>query len=518
MKILSAIAGVAFGLTAVLGASAATASDRPDIVVAVPDLPPTLEPAKELSNIGTRITYDIFDTVIRRDFLSAEDGSGSQLVPALAESWEWTDDRTLALKLREGVKFHNGETMTAEDVAFTFSAERLSGPEAIMANGRGYFGNIESVEATGPLEVTFTLKVPDAIFEQRLASWTAWVVNKSDWLKNAGDSYPQFPVGTGPFMLDEYKPDQSIRLVAFDDYFGGKPKAASLTFVKVPEEAARIAGLVAGDFDIVTTIGPDQIAQIDSYDNVEARSVVLSNSHVLVYNTKNPVIADKRIRQAMNLAIDRDLLVQALWAGKTVVPLSHQYKEYGALFEPNREGLTYDPERAKELLAEAGYNGETIYYSTNPNYYVNTVPAAEAIMEMWKAVGINGKLNLVEDVMGVPENERMVRTWSNTTRFPDPAGGLWNLWGPHQGVQRKNEWTPENFNVLGAELDVTSDLAERKVVFQKMLDIWEDEAPGTILYQPLETYGVRSSLEWRPYSHFYLDLRNYNFEDQAATQ
>ncbi len=518
VKLLATIAAASLGLCATFGATVAMADDRPDIVVAVPDLPATLEPAKELSNIGTRITYDIFDTLTRRDFLSSEDGSGAELVPSLADNWEWLDDRTLELSLHEGVWFHNGETMTAEDIAFTFSAERLSGPDAIMAYGRGYFGNIETVEAVDPLTVRFTLKVADPIFEQRLASWTAWVVNKKDWLANAGDSFPQFPVGTGPYMLDEYKPDQSIRLVAFDDYFGGKPEAASVTFVKVPEEAARIAGLVAGDFDIVTTIGPDQIAQIESYDTLDARSVVLSNSHVLVYNTQNPVIADKRVRQAMNLAIDRELLVKALWAGKSVVPLSHQYPEYGALFDPTREGLVYDPERARELLAEAGYNGETIYYSTKPNYYINSVPAAQAIIEMWKAVGINAKLNLVEDTLGVPENERMVRTWSNTTRFPDPAGGLWNLWGPHQAPQRNGEWAPEDFNALGAELDQTADPEARKVVFQKMLDIWEDVAPGTILYQPLETYGVRKSLKWQPYSHFYLDLRNYNFADEALTQ
>ncbi|SEJ49040.1 Periplasmic dipeptide transport protein precursor [Marinovum algicola] len=518
LKLLSALAAASIGLAATFGMSAAKAESRPDIVVAVPDLPPTLEPAKELSNIGTRITYDIFDTVIRRDFLSAEDGSGAELTPALAESWAWTDPRTLVLDLRAGVKFHNGETLTAEDVAFTFSAERLSGPESIMANGRGYFGNIESVDATGPLQVTFSLKVADPIFEQRLASWTAWVVNKKDWQANAGDSYPQFPVGTGPFMLDDYKADQSIRLVAFDDYFGGTPKAASVTFVKVPEEAARIAGLVAGDFDIVTTIGPDQIGQINAYDTVEARSVVLSNSHVLVYNTEHPTLADKRIRQAMNLAIDRELLVKALWAGKTVVPLSHQYPEYGALFDPSRDGLVYDPERARALLAEAGYDGAPIHYNTNPNYYVNTVPAAQAIIEMWKAVGLNGKLNLVEDTRGGPEDTLMVRTWSNTTRFPDPAGGLWNLWGPHQSTQRNKEWVPAAFNALGETLDKTPEPAARKEVFHQMLDIWEDEAPGTILYQPLETYGVRKSLKWQPYSHFYLDLRNDNFEDMAVSQ
>ncbi|WP_246617915.1 ABC transporter substrate-binding protein [Rhizobium populisoli] len=507
----------AFAVAALLplGAHAQTSDSRPNLAVAVADVPPTLEPAQELSNQGVRITYSMFDTLIRRDFLSSPKGDGSKLVPSLATSWTRIDDKTLEVKLRPNVKFHNGEVMTADDVVFTFSPERLSGKNAVMKQGPAYFGVLEKVEAIDPLTVRFTTKTADPILEQRLASWASWIINKKDWTANANGKFPKFPVGTGPFKLGEYKPDESVKLVAFDDYFGGKPTAQSVNFRVVPEQATRIAGLVSGEFDIATNIAPDQIAQINSYPDVEARSVVLANAHVLVYNTENPTIKDKRIRQAMNLAIDRNLLVQALWSGQAVVPKSHQFPEFGALYDEKRAGLVYNPEKAKQLLKEAGYKGEEIRYSTRANYYLNAMNAGQAIMEMWKAVGINGKLDIVESTDNIPSDKRMVRTWSNSIRYPDPAGGLWNLWGPYGGVQQNKDWVPVEFNKLGEELDRTSDTAKRRDVFQKMVDIWEEEAPGTILYQPLETYGVRKAVKWQPYNFYYMDLRPYNLQIEA---
>jgi peptide/nickel transport system substrate-binding protein len=221
---------------------------------------------------------------------------------------------------------------------------------------------------------------------------------------------------------------------------------------------------------------------------------------------------------AMNLAIDRQLLVRALWDGKALVPNSHQYPSFGALYNPNRHGTAYDPKRAKELLKEAGYKGQEIIYSTRANYYLNALPAAQAILEMWRKVGIHARLNIVEDTAAVPPDQKMVRNWSNSTRYPDPSGALWNLWEPYFEGQRSGEWNNAAFNALGAELDKTTDTKERYTVFQKMLDIWEDDAPGTILYQPLETYGVRKSLKWQPYTFYYMDLRAHNLQDTAAAR
>ncbi|WP_244935052.1 ABC transporter substrate-binding protein [Acuticoccus sediminis] len=512
---------IAAGLAALALTGTAAAQDRPDIVVGVADLPPTLEPAKELSNVGTRITYSVFDTLIRRDFLSAEGGSGSRLMPGLAESWTRVDDLTLEVKLREGVTFHNGEPLTAEDVAFTFSPERLVGEDTQLPRGRAYFAVLDHVEVVDPLTVRFVTKAPDPLLEQRLASWASWIVNKKDWQEKAeaNGGLPRYPVGTGPFKFDEAKTDQYIRLTAFDDYYGGQPTAETVTFREVPEQAARIAGLVSGEFDIVTNVAPDQIAQIDGYDDVETRSVVLANSHVLVYNVDQPVLSDKRVRQALNLAIDRQLLVDALWDGKAVVPLSHQYPSYGDMYDATREGLVYDPEHARALLDEAGYNGEEIVYSTHPTYYLNAVPAAQVLVEMWKAVGLNVTLNVTEGLDDIPNDDLQIRNWSNSTRYPDPLGALWIAWGPYGGAQGNwHAWdsVAGEFNEVGRKLETTVDLPERQKLGKQLLDIWEDEAPGTILYQPLETYGVRTSLKWQPYTFYYMDLRPDNLKDEAA--
>ncbi len=504
-----------------LAGQQALAQERPDIVIAVADNPPTLEPAKELSNVGTRVSYSIFDTLIRRDFLSQEGGGGSKLVAGLATSWEQVDDRTLEMKLREGVTFQNGAPFTAEDVVFTFSPERMLGDDTQLPEAKSYFTVLDRVEAVDDYTVRFVTKQPDPLIEQRLASWASWIVDSDDWREKAGadGGMPRFPVGTGPYMLDEERADQYIRLRAFDDYWGDRPTADTITFREVPEPSVRVAGLVSGEFDIAANIAPDQIDQINSYDGIETRSVVLANSHVLVYNTNNPVLSDVRVRQALSLSVDRQLLVDALWDGEAVIPNGHQYPEYGPMYDADRAPLAYDPDKARELLAEAGYDGAEIVYSTMPNYYLNALPAGQALIEMWKAVGINARLNVTEDLNAIPDDELQIRNWSNSTRYPDPLGAIWIAWGPLGAAQQGwKTWENDEFNEVGRELEVTVDLARRQELARELLDVWEEDAPGTILYQPLETYGVRSSLDWQPYTFYYMDFRPYNLRDTAVGQ
>ena len=181
----------------------AIAQERPDLVVGVADLPATLEPGKELSNVGTRVNYSIFDTLIRRDFLSAEGGGGSTLVPGLATEWKRIDDLTLEVKLRDDVTFHNGAPLTAEDVVFTFSPERLSGENALLPEGPAYFSVLAEVKAIDEHTVHFITKATDPLLEHRLSSWASWIVNKVDWEEKAkaDGGLPMFPVGTGPLWV-----------------------------------------------------------------------------------------------------------------------------------------------------------------------------------------------------------------------------------------------------------------------------------------------------------------------------
>jgi len=491
----------------------AAAEARPEFTVAVAGLPATLEAARELSNVGTRVTYSIYDTLIRRDFLGSPDGGGSGLTPHLATAWERESASELIVTLREGVRFHNGDELTADDVAYTFREGRLWGKEPQIPGGKPYFGILSGCEALDRHTVRFTTKVPDVLLEQRLASWCAWIVNKRAYEEMGPDAYAQAPIATGPYKVVSHSQNEATVLEAFDDYFLGLPSASKVTFQAVPELAARVAGLVSGEFDLITNVPPDQVAVIEGFDDIEIRSVVLANSHVLVFDNHDPLLADKRIRQALSLAIDRQKLVDTLWLGKAEVPASHNYPEYGQMFVEGRK-LPFDPDRARALLAEAGYAGQPVVYRTQPAYYTNALEAAQVLVEMWKAVGIKAELQVVEtsDQMRDPATAQIFN-WSNSTRLPDPLGALWVAWGPGGEIQVKDVWASASrdaFTAAGTALEAETDPAKRKALFTTMLDEWESEAPGTILYQPFEAYAIRKEIGWRPTTFYFMDLRPDN--------
>ncbi|MBW6401486.1 ABC transporter substrate-binding protein [Roseomonas sp. HJA6] len=491
-------------------ASQSQPGQRPLLRVAVPEVPPTLEPARELSNVGTRTTYSMFDTLIRRDFLGSPDGGGSELKPHLAEAWERAGPQELVVRLREGVRFHNGDLLTAEDVVYTFTSPRMFGERPLMPEARSYFATLASVEALDPRTVRFRTRVPDVLLEQRLASWASWIVNRRAYEERGFDGFSLDPVGTGPYKLKRLQRDQLVALEAHDDYFMGRPTARGVEFRQVPELAARVAALQSGDVDLITNVTPDQTATLRGAAGIDVRNVVLANVHVLTFDERGPHMSDKRIRQALGLAIDRQLLVDTLWDGKAVVPHGHNYPEYGQMFLEGRS-LRYDPEAAQRLLREAGYAGQEITYRTMPNYYTNALRAAQVIVEMWKAVGINAKLQVVENFTQMRADGQQVGNNSNSTRLPDPLGALWISWGPASWFQKSGAFaTTAEFNAAGRALEAETDPAKRKALFERMLNAWEDAAPGTVLYQPAEFYAVRSNIRWRPTTFYFMDLRPDN--------
>ncbi len=502
---------------ALFGISAASgAAEKSELTIAVAEVPSTLEPALELSNVGTRITYNVFDTLIRRDFLADGSGTASKLVPHLAESWKRLPDNGLELTLRKGVKFHNGDELTSEDVVFTF--QRLLSPETPLKEAKGYFSNFERIEAPDRYTVRIFTKDLDVILEQRIASWASWIVNKRAYEEMGFEKFARTPVGTGPYKVKSLTPGESVVLEAHNDYFLGKPSVKRITFAQVPEQTARISGLVSGQYEMIVNIAPDQIDILKGYNDIDVRSAVLANSHVLVFNENHPVLADKRIRQALSYAIDRQALVKSLWNNEAVIPLGYQYPEYGDLYDSSRKGFVFDLEKAKKLVMESGYKGETITFHTQANYYLNGLQAAQIMQEMWKAAGLNVSLQVIENFKQVPDKDIMIRNWSNSSRYPDPAGSLVTNWGGSGNPQRawKTFAAPgaDLFNAQAAVLEKAIAASDRKAALSKLIDIWEDDVPGTILYQPLETYGVSTKIKWKPYSFYYMDLRPYNLQIQ----
>ena len=367
--------------------------------------------------------------------------------------------------------------------------------------------------------VRFVTQQPDPVFEQRLATYASWIVSrkhweryKSDdpkWMQKAVNEVRWNPVGTGPLKFKGWKKDQFVAFDANDRYFLGRPAFRSLTFREIPELASRIAGLATGEFDIIVDVTPDQIPVFQRYKNLQVQSITLENSHVVVFNSNSPALGDKRLRQALSLAIDRQRLRDSLWQGKNYTPNGHQLKAFGAMYNAERKGYVYDPVRARALVKASGYDGKTLSLRVIPNYYLNGTEVAQILLEMWKAAGIDVKLDLVDNFKQVRGKGVEMYLWSNTYRIPDPSGSIIVLYGPNSQMQKgHNLWkAPPEFNEAANAVLTNTDVKPRYTAFQRMLDIFEDEMPITVLYNPSYTYASKRTFDWKPTPILYMDFR-----------
>lgn len=482
--------------------------ERPELVVGVQGLPPTLDAQRELSNVGMRVSYLMYDPIIRRDWAGGDTpGMGNELMPHLAETWEFENDTTLVLSLRDDVTFHNGEAMTAEDIKYSFDRTIVDTPPELQT-AADFLASVQQVDVVDDYTVNIVTYDPDPSLVMRLVGWTSYAYPREYAESMSLEEFGDEPITTGPYRLAEFVVDDQLVLEANDDYWGEQSPASRVTLRVIPEVSARVAALLSGEVDIITNITPDQIEMIENGDGAHVRSAPLLNMQVLRYNTHNPVIADARVRQAMNLAIDRELIAETLWSGNAIVPNGHQFPDYGELLNEDRSP-DYDPDRARELLEESGYDGEEVVMWVRPDYYTLGFEAMQAIAEMWSEVGINAVIDAREEAWEFTD-DAMVQIWSNTSVLGDPAGSLWRLWGTESAMQREFWDAPERYNELGEEAIATLDQEFRYDAYQEMLDIWEEEAPGTVLVLPDETYGVRDGVNWNPYSLFYMDLRAHN--------
>ena len=505
-------------ISATLTTANATAADRPDLVVAVNDQPAKLEPADAPLAVDMRVTYSIFDTLIRRDYLAemANPEGGAILAPGLAAEWTRLDDRTIELRLRDDVVFHNGDPLTADDVAFTFSEQRVFGEDPFIPTARRYFGDVEEVVVVDPLTVRIRAAAPDPVLELRLAVPAAGIVNRRAYLENGTDAFKRAPVGTGPMRFVEWQDGDYLRFEAFDDYWGGAPTFETITFRVVPEMSARVAGLINGEFDIALQISPDQFPTLESRDGVEVRGSVIDNYQMIWLIGTDPVVSDRLIRQAMSLAIDRQLLIDSLWHGLTTIPLSYQLPAFGPLYDPTREGFVYDPDRARALIEEAGYDGEPIIIRNVTGYYPNGDEMIQAVQRMWQDVGLNVELEMVEGWPQVYEPGRSVGTGSATYLMPAPEGIEYMFFGEESITQARHGFVSAGeLNRLAAEISSTMDVDRRRDLYQQALDILMEEMPGTPVYMMPQFFGVNVDVAWHPYPDYIMDFRPENLSFQS---
>ncbi len=518
----------------------AQGDNRPSLTIAVQKVSNsnTLDVLREQSNVGERVFFtSLWEALIGRNWRGK-----LETVPGLATEWRRVDDSTVELKLRQGVKFHNGDEMTAEDVVFSFSRERMFGdtmakarntlkvsenipmpkpgkelPPEVPATARRAWPDLLRVEAVDKYTVRFVNGSPDVTLEGRISRYGSDIMSRRGFEEAASYlDWARKPVTTGPYKVEEFRPDVSLTLVAHDEYWGGRPPLKMIKFVEVPEVASRINGLLSGQYQLACDIPPDQIASIEKNAGFEVVGGTILNHRLTVFDKNHPQLANPLVRRAFTHSIDRQAIVDSLWAGRTVVPKGLQFDYYASsnMLLDDWTVPEFNPKLAQDLLKQAGYKGDPIPYRLLNNYYTNQVATAQILVEMWKAVGLNVQIETKENWTQIMErnNTRAVRDWSNSAPFNDPVSSLVNQHGPNGQQQQIGEYSNAELNKLCELLETSTDRDARKKAFRRALEITEREDPAyTVLHQNATFTAKAKSIKWQASPAFAMDFRPGNF-------
>jgi peptide/nickel transport system substrate-binding protein len=527
---------------ALLAGSAALASpalgqadNRPTLTIAVQKISNTNthEPLREQSNVGSRTWFNHGETLLEQDWWG-----DLGLRPALATAWRRIDDRTVELDLRAGVRMHDGRVMTAEDVAFSFSPERMGWstttetsrnlfgaipgvtqgrqpPPEVPAVARRTYPGFERIEIVDASTIRFVNRTPDLTLEGRLSRNTGMIVSRaafeatSSWL-----DWARRPIGTGPYRIAEFRADQLLVLEAFDEYWGGRPPIRRLRFIEVPELASRINMLLSGEADFACDIAPDQMRGVERSPRHEVVGGTIMNHRLTVFDKNHPHLRNPLVRRAFTHAIDREAIVAALFGGRSVVPRGLQFDFYGAMRHDDWHAPRLDLAEARRLLREANYRGEPIPYRLLSGYYTNQLATAQVLVEGWRSVGLNVQIEMRENFPQVlsREGQRGVRDWSNSASYNDPVASLVAQHGPDGQQWQIGEWRNDEFGRLSGELETGTDPALRRSTFRRMLEIAEREDPAyTVLHQSVNLTAKRRDLRWQAGQSFVMDFRGRNW-------
>jgi peptide/nickel transport system substrate-binding protein len=513
--------------------------NRPTISIAVQQVATSanLETVRERSNVGERVQMSIFEGLIARNYQGK-----LEPLPGLAESWRRIDERTVELSLRKGVKFHNGDEMNADDVVFTFGPERMFGPGYSSTSSKTLFTTVmtrdsvegktlppevvgiakrtwpslEKVEAVDKYTVRFVNRVPDVTLEGRLAGAASEIISRRGFVEaKSWLDWSRKPVATGPYKVREFKPDEILILDAHDDYWGGRPPIKTIRFVVVPEVSSRINGLLTGEYQFSCDIPPDQVSTIEANPKFEVQGGLVTNHRITVFDKHHKTLVDPRVRQAITHAIDRQAIVDSLWAGRTRVPPGLQWEFYDKMFIEGWTVPAFDPDKARALLKAANYKGDPIPFRVLNNYYTNQVGTAQVLTEMCRSVGLNITIEMRENWQQVFEQngQRAVRDWSNSAAFSDPISSIVAQHGPQGQQQQAQEWENAEMNALCGAMETEFDIAKRKAMFKRMLEICEREDPAyTVLHQTATFTAKRKDIAWKAAPAFQMDFRAGNFK------
>ena len=400
------LAAIAAAALAFWPASHLKAADPKTIVMAIEGEPGQLDPHTHALWLTYREVYLMFESFVQQD-LSVKDVAIPAIIPALATSWDVSDDKkTYTFHLREGVKFHDGTPWNAEAAKFNFDRVLDKSFAYFSQTANSFNGwwtqDIDSYAAIDKSTFEVKLKQPNSEFLRRMAQggFGSAAMLSPDALKKSGnDNFSLNPVGTGPFKFVERVVGEKIVFERNPDYWDErrKPKIDRLIIRGIPEVATRELALLTGEVDIIATPSPDSVDYIRSQGfTVEIGPV--PTIYLLWVNFRQKPLDDVKVRKALYMSIDRESLCKFLRKDQCLAAYS-VLNFGGPGYDPNYNPMPYDPEKAKQLLAEAGYpDGFEIRVDWTPGGAgdVNTVADAEWIQRDWARIGVKLKIEQFE--------------------------------------------------------------------------------------------------------------------------
>ena len=437
---------------------------------------------------GTTTTIDNIVDYMAQTLIGIDENGA--LVPVLATEWTTSaDGLTMDLTLREGVTFHDGTPFDAEAVVWNF--ERLLDPNVNVPR-RGPYAPIESVEAVDDLHVRLHLTQPSPYMAGALTQTTAAIISPAS-VDMEGNSYENIthPVGTGPYAFESRTLGERIVVRRFEDYWGEAPYYDEVVFQIVPEATTRESLLLAGQVDMIILPPASDIPALDANPAVEVVFGPSDRTIFIAINTTKPPLDDKRVRQALNYAVDKEAIVQGILFGAADVmdspmaPSLFGYTSIGA--------YEYDPERARELLAEAGVEpGElTLDFMSPTGRYVQDFPASQAIANYLADVGITANVRTTDwptyvgtITQGAESNETQLHLLGWAPAYLDASQQMLQFQQsqhPPAGLATSFYTNPEVEELI-AQANSTVDEAQRADLYGQAARLIWDDAPWIFLW------------------------------------
>lgn len=443
----------------------------------------------------------------------------TNIVPGLAESWTISDDGlTYTFNLRQGVKFHQrrdfrpSRNFNADDVLFAINRQLLEDHPYHEVSGQeyAYFGYmdmaniVKEVEKVDDYTVRFHLNSADATFLANMAMDFASIPSAeyADAMMDAGtpEQFDKTPIGTGPFILQQYRKDSVIRYVAHNAYWEGKANIDRLVFSITPDPSVRYARLQKGECHHMPYPNPADIAAMADDPEINLLQSNGLNVGYVAFNTEKAPFDDQLVRQALNMATNKEAILEAVYQGagevakNPIPPTMWSYND-------NIVDYDYDPDAAKALLAEAGFPDG---FSTNiwampvqRPYNPNARRMAELIQADWAAIGVDAEIVSYEwgeylERTRNGEHETMMLGWTGDNG--DPDNFMYVLLGcpAAEAGGNRARWCDEEFNGLLEQAKASSDVEERTALYEEAQVIFKEQAPWitvahSVVFEPVRT-------------------------------